>query len=96
MRLLVVDVPFGDRRFLMDAGCSSWKGYPWQPSQTMTGASVLAKGLCGHIVFPVGDEGPAMRWLSIWLYPTARKQAVSVFLDGQSLNDSSQDGVASL
>ena len=26
-----------------------------------------------------------MRSLSVWLYPTARKQAVSVFLDGQPL-----------
>ena len=45
MRLLV-EVPFGDRRFLDGRGLLKVEKYPWQPSQTIDGRM----GACGALV----------------------------------------------
>ncbi|MEE2756125.1 MAG: hypothetical protein VYA30_05670 [Myxococcota bacterium] len=59
---------------------------PWSPVRNFHGRKAARLYSIGvTIAFPVGQEGPGLRYLSMWLRPRIQRQAASVFLDGKSI-----------
>lgn len=59
---------------------------PWSPPTVLHGrvaARLYSIGVT--VAFPVGIEGPSLRYLSLWLRPRGTRQAASVFLDDKPL-----------
>jgi hypothetical protein len=82
---------------VIDPGAPGWSRATgaggWLPVRALDGRTVaLPDGIGATLQFPVGDEGPDLRELSIWMRPLANGQRVSLFLDGKALTTISVRG----
>ncbi len=75
---------------VIDPGAPGWSRATaaggWLPARPFDGRTVaFPDGIGATLQFPVGDEGPTLRELSLWMRPLAAGQRVSLFLDGKPL-----------
>lgn len=74
---------------VIDPGGPGWRSAArlggsggWLPLRTLDGRTVAyPDGIGASLEFPVGEEGPALRELVLWMRPLAPGQRVSLFID---------------
>jgi hypothetical protein len=87
------DAYVGRQGISFGPGLPGWRQMSQLTGRTAWSKSALIEGRVGSrlraigasITFPIGQEGPGLRQLSLWLNPSTRRQAVSVFLDDKPL-----------